>query len=288
MNTQTWQPTPNILQKQQTRREAVLLGVSGLMGATGIAALAAVIGWELPAFPTSAASAERDFDAGRKSAVPEPQALSTVHQATLQSYRERYAIFGDTSQVETTLTDDPNKQEIELPRVMMLGALKAITPLTARGDLLEAYGHYKTFVTGFLAQKDPGAGDALALYNPYTYLSLPLYRSDRDAQQERLHEPEELFAAAFTVWRLFPDAFLERYNALPVIPASSEREAMTGTGSMLQPSWEKQLVLMAAENILRLASALVKSRSDEGEGIVSNRLAQVAPRLGIVKFEMEL
>ena len=277
-----------MLQKQKTRREAVLLGVSGLMGATGIAALATVIGWEVPALPTSAASADRLTWTEPTSAILESQALSTVQQAILQSYRDRYTIFGDTSRVEVSLMDDPNKQEIELPRVMIRGALKGIVPLTARGDLLEAYGHYKTFVAGFLGQQDAGAGDALALYNPYNYLSLPLYRSDRDALQERLHEPEELFAAAFTVWRLFPDTFLERYNALPMIPTSNERETMTGNGPTLQASWEKQLVLMTAENILRFASALVKSHADEGEGIVSNRLAQVAPRLGIVKFQMEL
>ena len=48
---------------------------------------------------------------------------------------------------------------------------------------------------------------------------------------------------------------------------------------MLQASWEKQLALMAAENTLLLASALVRSHHDEGEGAVNTRLAQVAPRL---------
>ena len=52
------------------------------------------------------------------------QALSTVHQAIVQSYRDRYAIFGDTSQIDVVLMDDVNKQEIELPRAMMQGALK--------------------------------------------------------------------------------------------------------------------------------------------------------------------
>jgi hypothetical protein len=288
MNSLTWQPPPDTLQQQKTRRDAVLLGASAIMGTAGMAALAAVIGWEVPAFPTSAASAHRGSDAEAVIAGPEPRALSTVNQAIVQSYRDRYAIFGDTSQVAVVLMDDVNKQEVELPRLMMQGAFKAIDPRTARGDLLEAYGHYKTFVADFLDRDDPGATSALELYNPYSYLPSLRYQADRDRRRDQLHEPEELFAAAFTVWRLSPDAFIDRYQAMPMVPAGNEREATTGNGPTLQPSWEKQLALMAAENILLFASALVKTQPEMGEGVVNTRLAQVAPRLGIVKFQMDL
>lgn len=263
----------------------MLLGVSGIMGAAGLAAMAAVIGWQVPAFPVSAAKANR---ASRPTNARTAGALSTVNQEIVQAYRDRYAIFGDTSNVAVTLMDDANKQEIELPRLMMLHALQHIDPFTARGDELEAYGRFKTFVRGYLPRDDPNAPGALELYNPYNFLSRTLYVRERASFQDRLFEPEELFAAAITTWGLFPDAFVERYNALPMVPSLSERESVGGNEQSLQDSWQKQLARMAAQNTLYFAAALVKTDPGEGEGAVSTRLAQVAPRLGIVKFQMEL
>jgi len=290
MNNQTWKPRPDILhlQKQKTRREAVLLGASCLMGTSGLAALSTLIGWEIPAISTATAGAEPDPNSEGMIANLEPRELSIVNQEIVQAYRDRYAIFGDTSQIDVMLMDDVNKQEIELPRVMMQGALKRIDPFTARGDLLESYGQYKTFVTVYLDREDSGAVVALELYNPYRYLSETRYRPEREALQAKLHEPEELFAAAITTWGLFPDAFLERYNGLPMVPTGNDRESVTGDEPLRQASWEKQLALLAAEHTLLFASALVKSHTDEGEGVVNTRLTQVAPRLGIVKYQMDL
>jgi hypothetical protein len=288
MNEQTWKRAPDILHKQKTRREAVLLGASGLMGTSGLAALSAVIGWKIPAIPTATAGAEPDPNSERMIANLEPQALSSVNQEIVQSYRDRYAIFGDTSQIDVVLMDDVNKQEIELPRAMLQGALKSIDPFTARGDVIESYGHYKNFVAAYLDEEDAGAVIALDLYNPYNYLSETLYRREREALRDKLHAPEELFLAAFTVWRLFPDAFIERYNGLPMAVTGNDQESVTGDEPLLQASWEKKLAFLAAENTLLFASALVRSHKDEGEGLVNTRLTQVAPRLGIVKYQMDL
>ena len=205
----------------------------------------------------------------------------------MQAYRDRYAIFGDTSNVAVTLMDDANKREIELPRLMMLSALQHIDPFTARGDVLEAYGHFKTFVTGYLARGDLNAPAALEIYNPYSYLSQPLYERERNALQDRLYQPEELFAAALTTWGLFPDAFVDRYSRLPMVPTISERETM-GNAPTLEDSWQKQLARMTAQNTLSFAAALVRTDRGEGEGAINTRLAQVAPRLGIVKFKLDL
>jgi len=276
-----------MLQQRQTRREAVFVGASGIMGASGLAAMAAVIGWQVPALPIPTAKARQTSRVGSKQTAAAPQALSTVNQELVQSYRDRYAIFGDTSKVEVTLMDDANKQEIELPRLMMLSALQHIDPFTARGDVLEAYGHFKTFVGSYLARGDLNAPAALEIYNPYSYLSQPLYERERNTLQDRLHEPEELFAAALTTWGLFPDAFVDRYNRLPMVPTISERETM-GNAPALQDSWQKQLARMTAQNTLTFAAALVRTDRSEGEGATNTRLAQVAPRLGIVKFQLDL
>jgi hypothetical protein len=284
----TSQSTQRILQERQTRREAVLLGASGIMGASGLAAMAAVIGWQVPALPISEAKASRGPRAGNGQAGTAPRSLSTVNQQIVQSYRDRYAIFGDTSQVDVAVMDDANKQEIALPRLMMLCALQHIDPITARGDVLEAYGHFKTFVRGYLARGDLNAPAALEIYNPYGYLSETLYLRERASLQDRLFEPEELFAAAITTWGLFPDAFVERYDALPVVPSGSERESMGGGEQSLQDSWQKQLARLTAQNTLSFAAALVKTDVGEGEGAINTRLAQVAPRLGIVKFQLDL
>ena len=62
--------------------------------------------------------------------------------------------------------------------------------------------------------------------------------------RHELHAPEEFFPAAFTVWRLFPDAFIERYDGLPMAVTGNDRESVTGDEPLLQASWEKKLALL--------------------------------------------
>ena len=73
-----------------------------------------------------------------------------------------------------------------------------------------------------------------------------------------------------------------------MVPTGNDRENLTSDEPMLKASWEMQLALLAAQNTLLLASALVSIHKDEGEGAINTRLAQVAPRLGIVKYQMDL
>ena len=106
--------------------------------------------------------------------------------------------------------------------------------------------------------------------------------------QDRLYEPEELFAAALITWGLFPDAFVERYHGLPMVPGMSEGASVGCSEQSLQDSWEKQLTHMTAQNTVNVAAALVRTDAGEGEGAINTRLTQVAPRLGIVKFQLDL
>lgn len=246
MHRQASHPIPENLRTYETRRELLLLCASTLMGTTGIAAMLTVIGWRVPAFPASHAPVQSFSQRESMGTRAERQALSTVNQETVQSYRDRYAIFGDTAHVDIELMDDVNTQQIELPRLMMLNALARIDPLTAHGDVLESYGRYKSFVGSTLEPGQRGADIALELYNPYGYHSETRYWRERQTEQRKLHQPEELFAAAIITWGLFPDAFLERYNSLPMAPTVHDRESMSGDAPLLQASWEKQLVQMTA------------------------------------------
>ena len=170
---------------------------------------------------------------------------------------------------------------------MLQGALKSIDPFTARGDVIDTTA--STRLCGvYLDEEDAGAVIALDLYNPYNYLSETLYRREREALRHELHAPEELFSAAFTVWRLFPDAFIQRYNGLPMAVTGNDRESVPVMSRCCRPPGRRNSHFLAAENTLLFASALVKSHDDEGEGMINTRLTQVAPRLGIVKYQMEL
>ena len=155
----------------------------------------------------------------------QPRALSTVHQETVQTYRDRYAIFGDTSGIDLELMEDVNTQEIELPRAMLMGALRSIDPITARGDVLEAYGHYKTFVASIWI------GRTLRRWHRAWSSTTRTATSPRRAivgngkpgrtnsTNRRSSLPRRSLPGGCSLMR-----FVERYDGLPMVPTGNDRE----------------------------------------------------------------
>lgn len=266
------------LETRHTRREAVLLGVSALLGTAGIATIHAGLESPTPPIPDDIPQSSPPV------ATPELHALSTVNDEKLDEYKARYRVFGDTD-VETVLIADPVLQEIELPRLMIKTALERKDWAHARGEELTTYGAWISFVSAQLPERDTKADIALDLFNPYRYLPGNRHLEEAKARGTLLREPQELFAAAITTFALYPDAFIERWNELPDQEAYHEHSS---DQQIISPSWEKSLTRMTADTAINLALSLVADRPGEGEGLRQQKLASVAPRIPIIKFQLEL
>lgn len=220
-------------------------------------------------------------------ATPESQPLSTVKDEILGEYRQRYSVLGDLSDIELDLPDDPEEQAVAVPRQLVKGALAAVDWYQVSGALERTHADFKTFTDVYLARSATKSELALSLYNPYTYLPSWRYHEDADALQEQLHDPNELFANVVTTWATYPDGLIDRWDQLPDETNTSDM-AIAHAGDATRPSWEKQLVQMTTEHALALAYGLVRKEPGEGQGIVATRLAQIAPRLGMIKVSMDL
>ena len=263
-------------EQEYNRRQILLKGFTAGAGLLGTAGVIAAIRQPMPVYEV--------HNHATPLATVESLPISTVEDEVVEKYRQQYAVFGDTSQVDVELIDDEVAQEIEYPRIMITSAIRNTNWLEQDGFKWKAYGDYKGFVENYFADHKPGASIARDLFNPYSYTPSARFDAVQEERASDMINPDELFAATMTTWGLYPEAFLDRYNDLPMVDNFND---LNPDQPDKQPSWEKYLVAEHSKHALALAIALVKEKSLEGEGAVKRKLASVAPRLWDVAFMFE-
>ena len=259
---------------EYTRRHTLLLGASVVFGAAGLAGTGRVLR-SAPALLGPNPSPPATVSTPEASWLP-----SRFEDELVESYRRRFAVLGELPDLPVDVPADPNAAEIELPYAFARAAFEAISPRTHQGRHLSVQGAFLTFHEGLA-----GSSAALAAYNPYRYLNDALYRPAAERFAERLAEPTGLFAATVTTWVVFPDALIDRYDAFPMVKSG---DPDLPSVSVLVPSPEKEQVGEITRHTYHLASELANAEGTAGEGTVSERLAVIAPRLGLVRFAMGL
>ena len=248
-----------------------------MFGAAGLAGTGRVIR-SAPAPLNPAPSTQAIVSTPAATPVP-----SRFEDELVESYRQRFAVLGALPDLRIDVPPDPNAAEVELPYAFARAAFEAISPRTHQGRHLSAQGAFLTFHEGLASPS--AASAALDAYNPYRYLNDALYRPAAERFAERLAEPAGLFAAAVTTWVVFPDALIDRYDAFPMVGSGDPDFPSV---PVPVPSPEKEQAGQITLHTYRLASELANAEGTAGEGTVSERLAVIAPRLGLVRFAMGL
>ena len=261
-----------------TRREAIALGAAGAFTALGAAGVFSVIKDPLPIYAEYPATPEPTVIPG--------DALSTVKDEQINSYRNKYSIFGNTEGIAINLPEDKNIVDIVVPQVLLEGILQNYDWADAKGYKLFSYGNYKKFVEGYLAIDDAKSDIALGLYNPYSYLPGQWYKEKAVEVTQEMRDPHMLFANTVITWGLFPDALIERWDGLPEEFDSPDHQ--TQAQGEIVPSWEKSLTRQITQETFNFAASLIRQSPTEGEGAVSTRLSSVAPRLSHIKVAMDV
>lgn len=267
-------PVPT--QEEYNRRQVILGGFSAGAALLGSAGVLAAIREPIPRYETQGTP-------DVVSATPEPLPISTVEDEIVEDYRERYAIFGDTSQVDAVFINDPLELEIEMPRVFIKAAIEDTDWLKQDGFKWTAYGDYRNFIEVNYGD-NASANIARELFNPYSYAPSPRFNAVREDRAKDMTDPDEMFAATITTWALYPEAFLDRFSQMPMVENYND---MNPEQPDTQPSYEKHLAIENSKRVLNLATALVKERRLEGDGMVNRKLASIAPRLWDIAFMFE-
>jgi hypothetical protein len=285
-----------------TRREALLLAASAAFGAAGLAGSTRVFSADVPSLPPTPTPSPEPVP----TATPTP-ALNGPERELIETYARRFLTLGPTPEVTVSDRADvavvhrdrivfpaslfvnaeevKTRQEVELPLAFGQAVLRSLDPGGSPGRVLSAFGRFRTFAELTIGPGEEATDAALDCYNPYAYLSPGRYATERQALAARLKEPEVLFAATVTTWMVFPDALLARYDGMPMEP---EQYPERGSVAQLAPSIEKVTTHRIMAEVYALAAELVQGGATMGEGTIDARLAQLAPRLPIVKFGMVL
>jgi hypothetical protein len=309
--------------RRYSRRDAILLGTSGVFGLVG-AAMARSVLVELAAPTTAAALPLRQAEA---SPVPTPIDVTPRDLATriltevpmtgetreaIATEAARFALFGagtvvtvraswrapDGGYGEATagridlaadlFANDPwslARRDVELPAVFARSAFVNLAPHDDNGGQLRALGDYLTLMAAM--RDEAGREDALAVLNPYSYVGSGL-RTEDDRQRTRaaMDEPVGLFALATTTFLRFPEELVSAVAAMP----SQYASPLTMTGakpqSVLVDGTAKTLAKRYLRAVADFLTALVPNPDQREDGYVKTQLDRAIPRFGMTRFDL--
>ncbi|MEA2598146.1 MAG: hypothetical protein QOF01_4615 [Thermomicrobiales bacterium] len=307
--------------RRYSRRDAILLGASGVLGLVGVAMARSVfVEFAAPtivaALPLSAPTATptaidvtpRQLGTRILTEVPmtgevrdaiaaEATRFAPFGAGTVVTVRASWRApdggYGAASEGRIDLAEDlfaddpwsPARRDVELPAIFARSAFVNLTPRNDNGTQLSALGDYLTTIS-WLRSGD-GRDEALVVLNPYSYLG-PGGRGEAERARARaaMDEPDGLFALATTTFLRFPEELVTVVEAMaseetPLMPAYQAQ-------SVVVDSPPKSLAKHYLGAVADLLTALVPNPDHRGEGYVKTQLDRLIPRFSMTRFDLGL
>jgi hypothetical protein len=310
-------------QRRYSRRDAILLGASGVFGLVG-AAMARSVFVELASPMTAAA-----LPLGQATPSPAPAPIDVTPRdlATriltevpmtgetrdaIAAEAARFALFGAGTVVtvrsewrapdggygeatagqidlsEDLFADDPwslARRDVELPAAFARSVFVNLAPHDDNGTQVRALGDYLTSVASMRTEN--GREEALAALNPYSYLGSGT-RADEDVQRARtaMDDPAGLFALTTTTFLRFPAQLVSAVAAMASQTGSSPTMPGAEAGPVVIESPAKALTKRYLRAVTDLLTALVPNPDRRGDGYVKTQLDRAIPRFGLTRFDL--